>query len=264
MDQTLDVPYFQTFGFVVLHHFFDPHLIALEIDHVMQQGRKSSFELSPSAQIHFQYVPLMTAQTPASLALLDRTEKIAATLLDGAVLPTRAKGVRYSGNTAWHTDSDLPIASLGIVAYLESLGAESGALRVLPGSHRAEFAAALRSLGIAGKPAETQPSYAILTKPGDIIVFDEHLFHASFGGGTRRQWRVDYIADPANGEAEEQAKVYFRELYRADWDGGYDVDRYPSYGPDWRNSERASVARLEALGVYELAARQEAFARSRR
>jgi len=263
-EWALHVPHFRTFGFVVIRRFFDARLIAAEIDHVMQHGRKSSFKPSPSVQIHFQYVPMMTAETPASLALLDRTETIAATLFDSSVLPTRAKGVRYSGNTAWHTDSDLPIASLGIVTYFESLGEESGALCVLPGSHRAEFATALRSLGIAGKPAETLPSHAILTEPGDIIVFDEHLFHASFGGETRRQWRVDYIADPANAEGEEQARVYFRELYRPDWDGGYDVDRYPSYGSDWLQSPRRAVARLEALGVYELAAKQEAFARSRR
>src|SRR5215469_11797158 len=90
-EWVLDVPHFQTFGFVVIRQFFDALLISGEIDHVMQQSRKSSFELSPSAQIQFQYVPMMTAQTPASLALLDRTEKIAATLLDGPVLPTRAK-----------------------------------------------------------------------------------------------------------------------------------------------------------------------------
>src|SRR5262249_52352241 len=149
-EWALDVPHFRTFGFVVIRQFFDAPLIAAEIDQVMQHGRKSS-ELSPNAQIHFQYVPMMTAQTPASLELLDRTETIASTLFDSPVLPTRAKGVRYSGNTAWHTDSDLPIASLGVVAYLESLGEESGALRVLPGSHRAEFATALGSLGMTAK-----------------------------------------------------------------------------------------------------------------
>jgi hypothetical protein len=42
------------------------------------------------------------------------------------------------------------------------------------------------------------------------------------------------------------------------------IARYPSYGPDWRNSSRASVALLEALGMYELAAAQEAFTRSHR
>jgi len=50
----------------------------------------------------------------------------------------------------------------------------------------------------------------------------------------------------------------------ADWDGGYDVDRYPSYGLDWKNSGRPSAIELERLGVYDLAARQEAFTRRRR
>ena len=58
-------------------------------------------------------------------------------------------------------------------------------------------------------------------------------------------------------------KSYFARIYTPDWDGGYDVDRYPSYGPDWRQSSRRAVARLEALGVYELATTQEAFMRSR-
>ena len=69
---------------------------------------------------------------------------------------------------------------------------------------------------------------------------------------------------PVDAEAEDHTKSYFASIYPPDWDGGYDVDRYPSYGPDWRSSSRAAVAQLEALGVYELAATQEAFTRSRR
>jgi len=262
--EVLDALYYQTFGFLVLRHFFEPLLIAAEIDQVMRHGPRSSFEVPRGEQIHFQYVPMMTAETPASLWLLDRTETVAATLLGGPVLPTRAKGTRYWGDTSWHSDSDLPIPSLGVVTYSESLREKSGALRVLPGSHRADFATTLRAFGAVGQPAEKLPAHVLETEPGDVIVFDEHLFHASFGGGTRRQWRVDYIRDPASPEEKEQAKAYLRELYRPDWDGGYNVDRYPSYGSDWRDSGRPSVKRLEALGVYELAAKQEAFARSRR
>src|SRR5262249_25952899 len=129
--EILDTPYFQAFGFLVLRHFFDPHLIAAEIDQVMRNGRRSSFEVPGGEEIHFQYVPMMTAETPGSLWLLDRTETVAATLFGGPVLPARAKGIRYWGNTPWHTDSDLSIASLGVVAYLESLRENSGALRVL-------------------------------------------------------------------------------------------------------------------------------------
>jgi Phytanoyl-CoA dioxygenase (PhyH) len=252
---------FRTFGFVVLRQFFDPSPLAAEIDRVMSDGLVAD-ALSDGA-IRFQYVPMMTASTPLSLSLLDRLEAVAAALLEGPVLPTRAKGVRYCGNTPWHTDSAIPLASVGFIAYLEPLNAENGALRVLPGSHHLALGDAIRAFGAAGMAAPALPAHVITTEPGDIILLDEHLFHASFGGGTRRQWRVDYIIAPVGVEAENHTKSYFASTYPHDWDGGYDVDRYPSYDPDWRVSDRPAVAKLEALGVYELAAAQEAFTRSR-
>ncbi len=251
---------FRTFGFAVLRQFFDPRPLAAEIDRVMHDGLVS--RVSKTEEIHFQYVPMMIAQTPASLSLLDRIEAVAADLLGGSVLPTRAKGVRYSGNTPWHTDSTSPLASAGFLAYLEPLGGEDGALRVLPGSHHPEFRDALRKFGVDGTAGPTIPAHVVTTEPGDLIVLDEHLFHASFGGRTRRQWRVDFVKAPESAEAEDLTKSYFAALYPPDWDGGYDVDRYPSYGPDWRGSSRAAVAQLDALGVYQLAAAQESFTRS--
>ena len=252
---------FRTFGLVVLRQFFDPSPLAAEIDQVMRDGLVS--DVSSCSEIRFQYVPMMTAATPVSLSLLDRVEAVAAALLGGPVLPTRAKGVRYCGNTPWHTDSAFALASVGFVAYLEPIGAENGALRVLPGSHHPELGNAVRALGATGMSAKALPAHVVVTEPGDMILLDEHLFHASFGGGTRRQWRVDYVNAPAGAEAENHTKSYFASIYPPDWDGGYDVDRYPSYGPDWRASSRPAVAKLEALGVYELAAAQEAFTRSR-
>jgi hypothetical protein len=253
---------FRTFGFGVLREFFDPHPLAAEIDRVMSDGLVA--DVSRTGEIRFRYVPMMTAKTPASLSLLDRVEAVAAALLGGSVLPTRAKGVGYSGSSPWHTDSDSPLASVGFLAYLEPLRAEDGALRVLPGSQHPDFRDALRELGVDGTAAPILPGHVVVTEPGDLILLDEHLFHASFGGGTRRQWRVDFVNAPAGAEAEDLTKSYFADIYSPGWDGGYDVDRYPSYGPDWRNSSRAAVAQLEALGVYELAATQEAFMRRAR
>jgi Phytanoyl-CoA dioxygenase (PhyH) len=256
--------HFQTFGFVVLRRFFEPLMLAEEIDRVLHDGAVSPEEAAGSGKIRFRYAPMMTAETPASLSLLERAGAVAADLLGGPVLPTRAKGVRYWGDTPWHQDSTLPVASVGVAAYLEPLGADSGALRVLPGSHRPEFGKALGAHEAAGMAADALPSHAISTEPGDLIFFDEHLFHASSGGGVRRQWRVDYLRDPVTSEAVDHARGYFASIYPPDWDGRYDVDRYPTYGPDWRASEHPWVARLEALGVYELAEKQERFTRSRR
>jgi len=154
--------------------------------------------------------------------------------------------------------------SVGFLAYLEPVGVDSGALRVLPGSHYPQFRDAIRAFGAEGLAGPELPHHVVATEPGDMILLDEHLFHASFGGGIRRQWRTDYVNVPMDAEAEDRTKSYFAGLFAPDWDGGYDVERYPSYGPDWRRSSRTAVAQLEALGVYELAATQEAFMRSRR
>ncbi|MEP7124118.1 MAG: phytanoyl-CoA dioxygenase family protein [Byssovorax sp.] len=258
----IDVSRFQTFGFLVLRRYFDARRLGAEMDESLLKGTSS--EAPDGGEIRFRYLPMMTAETPFSLALLDRLEAVATTLLGGPVLPTRAKAVCYRGDTPWHADSALPIGSLGFAAYLEPLGADTGALRVIPGSHRPELTASLRAFGAAGMPADALPGHVVATEPGDVIVFDEHLFHASAGGEIRRQWRADYVVDPADAAAEDHTEAYFAAIYPPDWDGNHDVDRFPSYGPDWRRSRRASAARLGELGVYELAARQEAFTRSRR
>jgi hypothetical protein len=260
----LDVRFFRAFGFLLLRQFFDPELLSSEIDHALSRGLDRSSDLRRFDDISFQYVPMMTAETPASLALLDAAETVAVALLGGPVLPTRAKAVRYVGNSAWHVDSESPIASIGFAAYFETLDADNGALRVLPGSHHPDFGNSVRKSGGIGKSALALPSHVLATQPGDLIVFDEHLFHASFAGGIRRQWRADYVRVPTTPEERAQTRAYFEGIYPADWDGGYDVDRYPSYGLDWRKSSRSSVATLDALGVYIMAARQEAFTRSKR
>ncbi|PYT04207.1 MAG: hypothetical protein DMF60_15990 [Acidobacteria bacterium] len=262
-DDVVDVSFFRTFGFFVLRHFFDPGPLAAEHDRALQEEFADSSGASHYEGVHFQYVPMMTSRTPHSLSLLDRTAVVAAVVLGATVLPTRAKGVRCLGSTPWHVDSAFAIASIGCAAYLEPLNAETGALRVLPGSHRPALGDEIRALGGIGMSAPALPSHVIATEPGDMILFDEHLFHASFGGGTRRQWRVDYITDPVGAEAERDTKVYFSSIYVPDWDGGYNVDAHPSYGSDWQASGRPVVARLEALGVYELAARHEEVTRAK-
>ena len=68
--EVLDTPFFQAFGFLVLRHFFDPRLIAAEIDQVMRNRRRSWFEGPGGGEIHFRYVPMMTAKTPAAYGCL--------------------------------------------------------------------------------------------------------------------------------------------------------------------------------------------------
>jgi hypothetical protein len=245
-----------TDGYVVLRGAFDPAPLSAEVDRALADGLPGAFAADVAGGISGRYLPLMNERTPVSLELLDRFGAVAADLLGRAVLPVRAKCVVYFGDAGWHHDSDLDMASLAFAAYLEPLDAGNGALRVRPGSHRRPEAADVIDHGSEG--------VALPTEPGDVIVFDERLWHASFGGTDRRQWRVDFVVEPRTASEEAAVRAYFAGTYAPDWDGGYDVDRYPTYGPHWLASGRPAVERLRELGVYDLAAAEEAFARSRR
>jgi hypothetical protein len=184
-----------------------------------------------------------------SLALVQRCASVATGLLGVDVLPSRAKATVYRGDTSWHHDSDLPLTSVGFVAYLDPLDGATGALRVRRGSHRREAA------------VDRCPVVVLDSEPGDVIVFDEHLWHASSGGGERRQWRADYLDD---GGDERAQRAYYQAQYAPGWDGGYDVERFPSYGPAWRTLDPRWNERLAALGAYAAAAAEERFVRGLR
>jgi hypothetical protein len=190
-----------------------------------------------------QYLPMMTARTPTSLALLDRFHLLATELLGGPVVPLRAKGIRYFGATPWHRDSTLPLASIGFAAF-EPLSEQTGALQVVPGSHR-------EVSGGGGRPP--RQAVALATEPGDVIVLDEHILHASSGGTVRRQWRVDYFRDPGDAAEEEVVRDYLERVLGGSGPLPYDAARFPSYGPDWTASGRPAVERLRRLGALDLA-----------
>jgi hypothetical protein len=249
-----DITHFATFGFVVLRAAFDARPLSDEVDEALRDGSRSSFA---STVARGRYVPMMTERTPVSLSLLDRCAELAAALLGAPVLPVRAKCVQYAGSTAWHADSERSLASIGFAAYLEPLGADDGALRVLPGSHCSDFAHALRSYP-ALHDVGALPGFVVATEPGDLIVLDEHLHHASAGGAARRQWRVDYVIDPVDPEQEEKVRSYYADVYALGWDGGYDAEAFPTYGSSWHSSGRACLERLTALGAHAAATAQEA------
>jgi hypothetical protein len=174
------------------------------------------------------------------------------------VIPGRAKGIHYFGGTRWHRDSDIEVGSVAFASYLEPLNADDGALRVFRGSHQS------KSTEFPPDTTTVGSGEAIATTPGDIIIFDEHLWHSSIGGHNRRQWRVDFIADPVSADEEATVRAYFARIFPPEWDGGYDVDRYPSFGVHWQRSGRPWIDRLRDLGAYERAENEEDWVRARR
>ena len=235
-------------GFVVLRGEVDPGPISGEVDRVLFESDAGGYEARTLARgagtVSFRYVPMMCERTPVSLGLLDQFAVMAAELLGRPVLPGRAKGTRYYGDSGWHRDSEHPIPSLGFITYLERVDGETGALQVVAGSH-ADRDVALPGTGPSG------PTEAIATRPGDVIVFDEHLIHGSTGGRERRQWRVDFVIEPHDSEESAAVRAWFGQSIPDEVvDPGYDVERYPSHGAHWRTRDRPWTATLEALGLY--------------
>ena len=188
----------------------------------------------------------MCERTPVSLDLVSRFGELAGRLMGSSELPGRAKGTEYSGSTGWHRDADGAVSGIGFLCYLDRLDQHNGALQVVPGSHLPDPARVRRH--IADDPAIA--GIHLPTSPGDAIVLDERLLHASIGGTIRRQWRVDFVA---NVGSDEDLHAYYAGQHPADWDGGYDPAVFPSYGPAWRELNSGSVGRLQELGVFELA-----------
>jgi Phytanoyl-CoA dioxygenase (PhyH) len=239
---------FRAHGFVVLRSHIEPEALAEELERLGRDAFGPEPPMHHLAQgtgtVTFRYAPMMCERTPVSLRLVDALAPVAVELLARPVLPGRAKGTWYANDPGWHRDSEHDIASIGVVTYLDAAGAESGALRVVPGSH------ADRSLRLP--EGGDQAGVAVETEPGDVVIFDEHLIHGSRGGTLRRQWRVDFIVDPVSPEEFRSVGAWFDQSIPDErLDPGYDAARYPSYGPYWQMLDRPWTSRLKELGVYE-------------
>ena len=132
-------------------------------------------------------------------ALIDdpRIAGIAADLLGEDFNYFTSDGNYYVGDSLWHSDwaksGDYRV--LKIAFYLDPVDRDSGALRVIPGSHRLDgdrFAReleehALQSADAWGVEGPDVPAFSLDSQPGNVVVIDQRLKHAAFGGGNRRR-----------------------------------------------------------------------------
>ena len=105
-------------------------------------------------------------------------------------------GNLYTSDTGWHSDGFIRnrILSIKMAFYLDPSTRDTGALRVIPGSHLDGDAYA-ETVEEQVRESESHwditgahvPSVALETVPGDVVVFNHNLKHAAFGGSGRRR-----------------------------------------------------------------------------
>ena len=127
--------------------------------------------------------------------------------------------------------------------YLDDLRNGDGALNVIPGSHHPEFSAALfRSYGPLGEQYRRRKhdrstrdnipgAVPIYTKPGDVVLWDNRLWHSAWtrrDGRPRRNMFISYMRDPqddpigvrelreflASHLTEQGSVIYSKEMMR--------------------------------------------------
>ena len=138
------------------------------------------------------------APLPLPIQRLDdtRIHDIAASILGDDFNYTTGDGNLYVGDTRWHSDGYSPnqIPSIKITFYLDPLTRDTGAARVIPGSHRCGEAFAedlqenIKDIDDRwGVTPEELPCVVVETVPGDIVAFWHNTKHAAFGGSKRRR-----------------------------------------------------------------------------
>ncbi|MCE9613618.1 MAG: phytanoyl-CoA dioxygenase family protein [Lentisphaerae bacterium] len=203
---TEQVSFFRTFGYLVFRNLFSTEELAV-IQHEFDQALTSQYTHRPYDGSKRHWTMMMDEDTPFFASLLEDPRFLAPArqCYGPDVLGVAIDANRYTGNTGWHPDTgSLLQYGVKFAFYLQPVGTDSGALRVLPATHRLFPFSKEFSDGIGATPLRDVPCQVLESNPGDVIAFDLRLWHASHGGGRdRRMCTVVYYNNPKTPEEVE-------------------------------------------------------------
>ena len=194
--------FFDTFGYLQL-----PGLLADSIDRVTEEfeavwerhgGGHHGQEHDPTRRSCIVPFP---DQSEYLSSLLDdpRLHDMMASVMGDDFNYIGGDGNLYAGDTGWHSDGWRPDGLLHTKTafYLDPVTRDTGALRVIPGSHRTGDTYADTLQGGIGKSQELWgvkgdevPAIALEVTPGDVVIFNWNLKHSAWGGSGRRRMFV--------------------------------------------------------------------------
>jgi hypothetical protein len=271
MLTTAQADHFTTFGFAVLRGFLADRAAALhaETDAAIRDAYAATYDERVIDGISGHYLPMAARLTPVSTSLVcddARFIDAAERLLGGPVIPECPEGVLYFAEAGWHADDGIGVRGVKFATYFDELTGGNGALRLVPGSHHPEQNTRLAAYRDRQLPLRTDaeaaayhasiPGYAAATVPGDVIAFDLHTWHASFGGRDRLAWTAIYQRCPETAAERDRTlrSVHdgFGQAFR-----GFDRARYPVWR-DWLDDAAAHprrepvIGRMREAGVLDL------------
>ena len=203
------VQHFWTFGFVIMRNLFTPDEIET-LRHEYETELNYLYADQPFSGEKRYWATMLHPRTPLYASLLEdpRFCKPTEQLYGEDALGIVSDANRYVGHTRWHPDHSVDPAEdcygIKFAYYLEPVGAENGALRLIPGSHKNPLHDDLReNLDKFELKICDVPAYVCKSEPGDVVAFDMRCWHASWGGASdRRMCTVVYYKNPESPEEE--------------------------------------------------------------
>lgn len=202
--------HFDAFGFLILRQAFSPEetqQISQQFDEVLdedRQGRPFNGEKRQAVLGFVEKRPLLS-----HLVEDDRIYEPLEQLLGPDFVWIGSDGNLYVGDTNWHPDgSNLGYGRIKVAFYLDPVTKDTGCLRVIPGSHRPPLHEALKPMlerrgdpdwaPFAVSPRDI-PCFPLESQPGDVVFFNQNLWHSAFGGRTgRRMFTLNFGAKPTD------------------------------------------------------------------
>jgi hypothetical protein len=200
------VAYFEMFGFLRVPGLFANEIgeITAAFEQVFDDER--NYRMETYADLHAGQrrliVPVFIDRHPTlnRLRADPKVLGIVKSLIGERFEYAESDGNLFYCESSWHPDvygAALTRYHIKLSFYLDPLAAETGAIRMIPGTnhYQSPFARALRTmvfertptmdaLGIAERDI---PSWTIASNPGDVIVWNYRTLHASYNGGERRR-----------------------------------------------------------------------------
>lgn len=257
MLDALQFQHFQTFGFITLRQFFTPDEVET-LRTEFETGIDLAYAHRPFDGSERHWTPQMGPNTPFYAGLLEdeRFWSIAAQLYGDDALGVGTDANRYIGDTRWHPDHGIDpnedCYGVKFAFYLDPVDADSGALRLVPGSHKRPLHDDIRAY-ICGRESERIPAHICVSEPGDVVAFDMRCWHASFGGGQgRRMSTCVYYNNPATPAEEAAARKRAASSQTAP--AQYNRPDDPLFHPHWVSNPHSHplrqrwIARLSELG----------------
>ena len=247
------VAHFQTFGLVILRHVFDAEEVSIirrEVDEIFAEDRNGGPVTNTT-----QYVQPFFERKPYLSTLVDddRIYEIGVDLLGSDFILDQTEGRLRAGDTPWHGAgrAEHELRTVKINFYTGELTKDTGALRFVPGSHKAsdpDLYEVLRENNddpdywpFGMKPSEI-PCYAAESRPGDLVIFTENTLHSSFGGRPgRNQNAINFMENPKT----DEHVAHIKSLYKR-WK--YGLRPAESYVNSDRPRIRGMVSRLVEWG----------------